>query len=83
VNRWDRFGPAPTGCSSPRITAVRIPELERNRRYVAASAVVRSNGNGRAGGAGVVRSPVAARETPMELIYAPCWSEARDFEPGT
>jgi hypothetical protein len=32
---------------------------------MAASAVVRSNGNGRAGGAGVVRSPVAARETPM------------------
>jgi hypothetical protein len=38
----DPFGPAPTGTSSPRMTALRIPDAVRNRRYAAASTVVSS-----------------------------------------
>ena len=30
---WQHFGPAPHGLSSPRETAVRIPDVERNRSF--------------------------------------------------
>jgi hypothetical protein len=51
---------------------------------MAASAVVSSCGNDdRIDGAGVARSTAVSLEPPMALIYAPCWREARDFDPGT